>query len=317
MKNFLALLFLGSFPSLFFAQSVFPEPKDSALWNIGFWRFYENINDFSVVPAKDTMLCEQRWIKVNFINSSIAHTYYQIDGRKVYLRANTDCNQAAHLIYDFDLKVGDTLYVPTNLAETQGYLGSRGVRVMVDSISRVLIKGVLRKQLAVTYRYKGLGLSQEITEDRNDVWIEGMGSRIFPFYALLCVTHGNCEDSNSFIRCFQRNKQIFYQDIRSPFCNPLLSTTIREPVQHFPIKLYPNPFSSGETLQIDGSALVYKPVAYQIVDLLGRVKASGKLEAWHSNLISINLDQLPTGFYQLQLMDREGRQVALERVVKN
>lgn len=315
MKKILTLLIALGFPCLFYAQSVFPEPKDSVLWNIGFWRFYENIYDFSISPSVDTTFCGKKWIKANFINSTVSQVYYRIEGKKVYFRVNANCELSEHLIYNFDLKVRDTLYVTTNLAETQGYTGSRGVSVLVDSISMVAINGVMRKRMYVNYRYKGVGLGREVIEDRFDVWTEGMGSRIFPFYALTCVTHGNCEDSYLYVRCFQASKQIFYQDARSPFCSPRLSTATRAPIPRFPIRVYPNPVSPGEALQIDASSLLDQPVTYQIFDLLGRVKSRGTLNAWQGDFLSISLDQLPSGFYQLQLMNREGRQLALEKVM--
>ena len=316
MKKFLTLLLALGFPCLFYAQSVFPESKDSVLWNIGFWRFYENIYDTTIFPSGDTTFCDNKWIKITFTNSSVPRAYYRIEGKKVYFRMNANCALADHLIYDFDLKVGDTLYVTTNLAETQGYTGSRGVSVHIDSVSTIVVNGLPRKRMAVTYRYRdSKAIRFGLIQDRYDIWTEGMGSRIFPFYAMWCVSHGNCEDSNLFVRCFQTSKQIFYQDARSPFCSPRLGTATREPIQRLPIRLYPNPLSSGEALQIELSSLSDQVATYQVFDLLGRVKARGALGYWQGDHLSISLDPLPSGFYQLQLLDRAGRQLALEKMV--
>lgn len=315
MKNYLILLILLGFPRLLWTQTVFPEPKDSSLWNIGFWRFFENIYDFTVYPSKDTMLCGKKWIKANFTNSTITHLFYRIDEKKVYLRMNTDCTPEDHLIYNFGLNVGDTLYVPTNLVETQGYPGRIGVRVTVDSISTIVVNGLLRKRMAVTYRHKGINLG--LLEDRRDEWIEGMGSRIFPFYAITCVNHGNCESSYWYVRCFQANNAMIYKDQRSPFCSPRVGTSNEEQRKRLPIRLYPNPLGDEQTLHVDVNSSFNKPYNYQVIDLLGRVRADGKLEGYYNDHISIPLNILPIGFYQLRLLDRNGQQLALEKFVKH
>lgn len=315
MNKYLIIVLLLVLTQAIHAQSVFPEPKDKAIWNIGFWRFFENAYDFTVHPSKDTLLCGKKWIKANITNLTITHLFYRVEGKKVYLRMNENCIPEDHLIYDFGLNVGDTLYVPTNLAETGGYSSIRGVRVTVDSTATIVINGVTRKRMVVTYRYRYKGTNPVFYEDRQDEWIEGMGSRLFPFYAMACVNHGNCETSYWYVRCFQINDEMVYKDQRSPFCSPLVSTSNQAQQQRLPIQLYPNPLESGQALYIDAQSLSDKPSAYQIIDLLGCVKTDGKLEAYSIDRISIQLDVLPKGFYQLRLLNRHGQQLALEKLI--
>lgn len=316
MNKYLLFAFLLGLPQLAHTQSVFPELKDKAIWNIGFWRFFENVDDFTVYPSKDTVLCGKTWIKANFTNLTITHLFYRIEGKKVYLRMNANCIPEDHLIYDFGLNVGNTLYVSTNLAETGGYPSIRGVRVTVDSTSTIVINGVPRKRMVVTYRYRHKGTTPVLYEDRRDEWVEGMGSRLFPFYAMACVNHGNCESSYWYVRCFQANDEMIYKDQRSPFCSPLVSTSNQSQQRRLSIQLYPNPLINGQVLYVDVHSLAIKPVSYQVIDLLGRVKVAGKLESYTANPISIVLDMVPAGFYQLRLLDRHGRQLALEKLVK-
>jgi hypothetical protein len=93
-----------------------------------------------------------------------------------------------------------------------------------------------------------------------------------------------------------------------------LSTATQTP-QRAPIRLFPNPLGPAEDLQVELSGLPLSPAAYRVFDLLGRPLSEGKLEPQKTQ-ISIPFNRVPAGIYYLQLLDRQGRQLALEKVLK-
>ncbi len=93
-----------------------------------------------------------------------------------------------------------------------------------------------------------------------------------------------------------------------------LSTATQSP-QRAPLRLFPNPLGPAEDLQVEVSSLPVSPAAYRVFDLLGRPVREGKLETGKTQ-ISILFGRVPAGIYHLQLLDWQGRQLALEKVLK-
>jgi hypothetical protein len=97
------------------------------------------------------------------------------------------------------------------------------------------------------------------------------------------------------------------------FSVPLSTAT--QPLQRTPLRLYPNPLGLVDDLQVELPSLAVNPVAYRVFDLLRRPVSEGKLLMGKTQ-ISIPFGSVPAGTYLLQLLDQEGRQLALEKVLK-
>jgi hypothetical protein len=314
MKHLL-LLFFCCVSTVVRSQTVFPGPGSQTVWNIGWWRFFENAGDTRIDIDKDTVICNQKWTRALYSTLEgrpIKPMYYRIQGAKVFIKPRLECESKEYLMYDFDMKVGDSLVVPHQFFETDGFDNLARIKAKVETVTTVTINGVGRKKITLNYFYSG---SLNGIQARFDTWIEGMGSVIFPFYPFFCVNR-TCNESNNYVRCFQSEGKILYQDSRSPFCSNVLITA-NEEIKRVPLRIFPNPLGSAESMQVDVSSLPIKPTTYKVYDLLGRAIAQGKLsDQQGAAQMTIPFNNVPTGVYHLQLLDRVGRQLALEKVVK-
>jgi hypothetical protein len=300
------------------AQTALPRVSDKPLWNIGFWRFGENYNIGDVVRLeKDTIFCDKSWIKASWATIdglSFSNAYYRLEGKKAFFKMNTRCDQKEYLMYDFDLKVGDTLVLPVLLGETMGFEGDIKVRVRVDSISTVVLGGIPRKRMVINYANRSI-YSNRI--DNRDIWIEGMGSSIFPLYPIGCVTRQVCPMADYYIRCFQLNGQIIYQDSRAPFCSNSIITANSEPQNpNLNLNIFPNPIPQGGNWQVEWPKNELKATQLDLLDPLGRVlKQMLGLDRGSIQRAQVPTENLPKGLYYLRMKDEKGQVLALEKVM--
>jgi hypothetical protein len=261
------------------------------------------------------VICNQKWTRAFYSTlegKPIKPMYYRIQGAKVFIKPRLECEGKEYLMYDFDMKAGDSLVVPHQFFISDGFDNSARIKAKVETVTTVIINGVSRKKITLNYFYSGLLTD---IQPRDDTWIEGMGSVIFPFYPFLCVNR-TCTESYNYVRCFQSEGKILYQDSRSPFCSNVLITA-NEEIQRVPLRIFPNPIGSAGALQVDVSSLLFEPVTYQVFDLLGRTVTQGKLiDQQGATQITIPFGSFPAGIYHLQLLDRQGHRLALEKIVK-
>ncbi len=317
-KLFIAIFIQLCWLSFAKAQAIFPESKDNPVWNIGLWAFFDNVLDYTVRVEKDTLLCQKLWSKANLdlINGKrVQSFYYRTDGQKVYFKPTANCTQLEFLIYDFNMKKGDTLTTPNNLFENRGELNGNKTVAKIDSVSVISIGGIARKKLSITYKF--VHRAGEFKEDRKDTWIEGFGSVIFPFYPFFCVNKGVCTESNLYLRCFQSKNKIIYQDSRSPFCSNALITSSSD-LQNPKINLniFPNPIPQGGNWQVEWTKNDIGASHLELLDPLGRVlKQVAGLKQGSMHRVQVPTETLPKGLYYLRLRDEGGQVLAMEKVM--
>jgi hypothetical protein len=319
MRVLFILLISFAFQNFLPAQTALPKVSDKPLWNIGFWRFFENYGTGSILKLeKDTAFCGKTWIKARWSNVDGTlpdYAYYRLEGKRAFFKINTRCDQKEYLMYDFDLKVGDTLVVPVLLGETEGNEGPVKVRVRVDSISTIILGGIQRKRMVVNYVSRSTYPGNP--SENRDIWIEGIGSQIFPLYPWGCVNRHLCNVALFYIRCFQLNSQIIYQDSRAPFCSNSIITSNSEPQNlNLNLNIYPNPISQGGNWQIEWAKNELKASQLDLLDPLGRVlKQMSDLDRGYMQRVQVPTENLPKGLYYLRMKDEKGQVLALEKVM--
>jgi hypothetical protein len=301
------------------AQTALPISTDKPIWNIGQMAFLQNVLDFMVFVEKDTIFCQQQWTKANLasINKRVFNSiYYRQEGGKVFCKSSFVCPEKDYLIYDYTMKPGDTLSVPIRLFEFGGKTADK-IIVRVDSVSNVIINGIVRKRMVVNYQRVGNPPRIDPYRDRRDIWLEGIGSLIFPMYPFFCVSLNECNEAAFYIRCFQSNSKIMYQSPVLPFCSNALISSNSEPQNpKLNLSIFPNPISQGGILQVEWAKNEAKATQLELLDPLGRVlKQVAGIKQSSMQRVQVSTENLPKGLYYLRLKDEKGQVLALEKVM--
>jgi len=96
---------------LTFAQQPFPVFGDFPQWNVLEKRyeyfngtFYQESSTFQFKFVDSAQICGENFAKTN------DSLYIRNDGQKVYARKSSDCNAPEHLVYDFGMQIGDSIF---------------------------------------------------------------------------------------------------------------------------------------------------------------------------------------------------------------
>jgi hypothetical protein len=235
-------------------QTALPLSTDKPIWNIGQLAFLRNVLDFMVFVEKDTFFCQQQWTRANLasLNKKVFNSIYyrQVSG-KVYCKPSFVCAEKEYIIYDYTMRPGDTLSVPVRLFEFGGKTTDR-IIVRVDSVNNVIVNGIARKRRVVNYQRVGNPPRIDPYRERHDIWLEGIGSLIFPMYPFFCVSLNECNEAAFYIRCFQSNNKIMYQSPILPFCsNALISSSSEYQNPKINLNIFPNPIPQGGYWQVE------------------------------------------------------------------
>jgi Secretion system C-terminal sorting domain len=301
------------------AQTALPLSAGKPIWNIGQMTYGRNVLDVLVFIEKDTIFCQKQWTVANFgsMNKKVARSvYYRQEEGKVYFKPSFVCEEREYLMYDYNMKPGDTLSVPIRLFELERVTANR-VIVRVDSVSNVTVNGVSRKRMLVNYQRVGNPPRRDPYLDRRDVWLEGIGSLIFPLYPFICVSLNECNEAESYVRCFQANNKVIYQSPVQPFCSNTLITSSSD-VQNpkITLNIFPNPLPQGGNWQVEWAINEAHAAQLELVDPLGRVvKQVAGLDQNSMQRVQVPSENLPKGLYYLRLKDEKGQVLALEKVL--
>lgn len=149
-----------------------------------------------------------------------------------------------HLLYDFDLKIGDTLHWKPKPNAVEA----------VDSIQ--LDNGTWRR----TFVFK-----PNPFDPFNDYfWIEGIGSNrgLFGAFANIQLTDVRCD-----LQCFRTNNQVLYSTVEAVFCDSVTVSTHEPNYLQQALHVFPNPSSGEVNLEIPASEI---PAMLRILDVQGR-----------------------------------------------
>jgi hypothetical protein len=298
MKTLLLfLLLLSTYPAN--AQSFVTIPTMNAQWNCTYFQGWFSGSDngtdgreMSYVTSGDTTIGGITYCKLNRSSYYISSAYYSgvhyyssiYEGtsyagsfrndsinRRVYFMPVDSSNEK--LLYDFSLQVGDTVGDWWN-----SDYNPMMYTIIIEAEDSVLINGAYRRRL-------------KLTETANDpgYLIEGIGST----YGLLNpLTY--FENFGS-LECFNVNGQTLYPDAASA-CLLIDKITEQSPSSLF--NIHPNPVK--ELLYISASeiALGYH---YEITDYTGKITQTGNLNLTEGTEQTINITNLPAGFYFLSV----------------
>lgn len=192
------------------------------------------------------------------------------------------------LIYNFNVKIGDTL---------------------VRFPSRPLFNLIVTKIDTVVFEdakpRKRIHLLCEGENNNFYYWIEGMGGIDAFLYSDICTIF----DSPVLdLRCFYENGVKVYQDSLVQDC---LISKVKDTENIELIKIYPNPAS--DLLHIDIKLEVDAKYTYDIMDTQGRIVKSGNLRGLGHSTLDINT--LPKGMYFINILNDE-YSVAVQKFVK-
>ncbi len=224
--------------------------------------------------------------------------------RTVYVYADEDrvyqwLDGEFHVLYDFTVSVGDTMYVYGSNGYDNGY-----VTTVVDTVSQVIFN-------ADTLRAYHLKLESHspITAYAFGGWvIEKMGNlgSFVPESELDC--DGGCPN---WLRCF-KNSAIDYQvEVCDTIKDLRVSTIdIDEELMTVEPRLYPNPLSRHEALHIEYSDI--SSLSVSVFDMEGRVMLSE--QAVSDGSLSLPSD-MSAGVYMVHVVDRDSRQSYYDKLV--
>ncbi len=215
-------------------------------------------------------------------NQKVYFYYFGVNHADEAALTNVSPN-SEHLIYDFNIAVGDTLlWRPYSWAYYP----------IVESIDSIqLDNGEQRKR----YNFVNHANFQSI-----DYWVEGMRSSLGISGGIL----GTYGASYSTLNCFSLNDEILYNTYfhRDITCTDL-STSVNNHEFAQRIKVYPNPFSEHLSISLEGDN--HQHGMLHLFSISGKKVKSILL----TNQIDIDTNDLPKGMYIIQLTNKEGNSI--------
>ena len=284
MRNLFILFLLITTNS--FCQSL---PDTSATWtvaSIGWGSYFAN-KTYSI--NGDTTINSSNYKTIYVTNDSIFNplesNYFcavrELNNKWFFVPADST---REFMLYDFDVKKGDTVTINNPWAEGEMEL----IVSEVDSI-----------ELNDTY-YKGIDLGYYLSQNRfyiSDHWIKGIGST-----QGLHLSGVRMVDAGYRLLCFHRNDTLIYLDSPDGTCG-YLSTGIKTNPLSSNIKLSPNPVSNQLSI-ISNHDLVI-----ELYNSLGKkiISSDRKL---------IDVSNLVNGVYIAKIFDGKMEFIKIERIIK-
>jgi hypothetical protein len=273
-RSIIILFFLLNFNTTFCSDSLLVDTTKT--WSVltsisGVMGMYEFTASYKI--GGDTLINDTLYSKIIVSHDSLNTSWYltseviRQDSNKVYLRKY---GHKESLIYDFNLKIGDTI-TQTNILDER----SEWILENVDSVN---LNGIWRKQW--TFEKLDCGGTCPI-----DIWFEGIGS----IYGINTPGYLMVEESNVLL-CVKQGDNYIYINPYINLCY-IYYSDISEREQEKEFKLYPNP--CGDYLLIETENINY---CYRIITLLGQTISTARLEG-NSTL---NISRLKKGIYILR-----------------
>jgi len=308
MRATLLLLFTAFMLATQAQTSVYhPFPDSNAVWNIYqeqyyiSWQCTLSTSQYSYIINGDTVINGLKYhklftpfLEVDSCNGSYPWhlTGYQgcyrqdVSIRKVFFIPPADSIE--HLLYDFNLQVGDTV---------KGYLVKNCTFYppTVTSLDSIMINNNYRKRWTVGTN----GYQIDI--------IEGIGST-FDLLSSLCYLLCDCDQ---ILMCFTQNGIILYKDFSFcsafGFCQCNIITSI-EILKESTVSISPNPFHTSATLTTNKNKSKLR-----IYNTLGTMVRE---ETITTPSTIINRNSLADGIYFYQLVSEDGEVVNGKFVVE-
>lgn len=185
------------------------------------------------------------------------------------------------LIYDFGVSLGDTVEA------LNVYLNSNDIlKFIVTQVDSVLLLDGYRKRI-VLYEY---------TNDKEEIWIEGLGS----YYGIL----NSCNDSYGAVcggydaLCYKESDALVFQNDTYETCYYSVTVGLHPGKKEGSFNLYPNP--AKDKINIDFTNDGKREI--EIWDFSGK-KVANYLFLYKN--ISLNLQEVDNGMYFIKVLDNK------------
>jgi hypothetical protein len=280
--------------------SVFPLYKDAARWNVGLYSSFfppHDIYETNIVNYQnETTICSKTYsiIKIKGqINQVTA--YIRREGRKVYYRLpGTDCSTSDNLLYNFDMKKGDSEYF-VYPKDGKKYLYE------LNSIENINAFGKVRRKYVF-----------QISNSNNqligyDTWIEGVGSLVHPFHTFIKLAN----DGYWFaLLCSYSNQEQQYMNSNSKSCYITKVATKDVISSNIEIELSPNPFYNNLTINIlEDNNETFKMELYNTI---GQKIMQQNIAAQ----TTLDLAFLPQGTYFIRIQNKDKSSSIIKKIIK-
>jgi hypothetical protein len=246
---------------------------------------YKKIYEAGIYISYQSTSPENPWQQNTYsettINNPLPRLIVRSQGMRMY-KWNTQ-NQIEELLYDFDVAVGDTMYIHPEMFFYP---------IVVESVDSILIAGEYRRIIEV--------VSTELEEIICPTFIEGIGNLKAHLDG---ITFVDVSDIKSNLICYSYNDEYFQIDFNyelmpsSEECEYVVG--IEEIVDYSKLRLYPNPIDGNGSIQISGIDKS-ENILITFFDLTGKCIHSVKTFC-SGNLITLNNLRFPAGYYQVQV----------------
>ncbi len=271
--------------------SEFPLPRAKIVMD---WDVLETYNEspptltnrFIKNPTKDTLICGRTYS--NYQNK----LFYRNENNKTLYYNGKNCNASEDVpFYDFDLKVGQSIKVPS-LATNFIF------DFKVTKIDTLMKFGVARKRLYLNY---APNLSME--------WIEGIGSGEHPFYVAENI-QAQAVDGRKYDLICAHQSSIFkvYQNPKYSTCKVVATDDLNNLGKE--ISVFPNPVNNELSINVLDNS---NDLKISIFSIAGQEISSYYM---NSETLLLNVDFLPQGFYVLKIVEKTSKKSAIVKIIK-
>ncbi len=188
------------------------------------------------------------------------------------------------LIYHFGVEEGDTVF-----ALNTGLNSMDTLHFKVTTIDSVELLDGFKMRIIL----------HEFNNDKEEVWIEGMGS----LYGLL----NSCNNAYGAVcggyesLCFEKNNVLIYQNASYNTCHYSALVDVMENAGS-PFKIYPNPAKDLINIQLDDLALLKNDLKVELYSMNGKKISEKKLV---KNKNALYLPLVNQGFYILRIKSKQ------------
>jgi hypothetical protein len=307
---FLSLLLVSN-PS--FSQEYHPMPQEGAEWVVtrcwsfypGGWVDYYFIN----LDGQDSIHNGKVYKKLNLTTHHVPGTPFDSvytnflglmreENKQVFFISEYLCiDTIERMVYDFnEFNVDDTIYTQVL---TNGL--TQFIPHIVTSVDEMIVGGESRRRMNL----------RDESGFQMESWIDGVGSSMGLTYASYWLLTDNSYDLN----CFYDENQLQFVNTEETyeFCTPPIPELICDslisavdPVeQHSEIEIFPNP--AIDLVHIKSSNPFSQIILF---DAYGQMVMRCAFEE------KINIEDLPCGFYFIQLQGHNGRTSSIHKLLK-
>lgn len=289
MKTLLFLIASTVVGNYTFGQFGVPFATDNAIWTTRKSTMNPNTNTVvhtyvnACVSGNDTLISSNTYTQVTNCTSGNYLGGIRELNSKIYYMAPDSINE--HLLYDFDVTVGQTLndIIYVNAIDLYDVMHPEIVDLEVTGIETVNFDGLDRVKITV----------RNLSGNEDGSWIEGIGNT----KGLLFESFGNLQNYGIELLCYSEDNAMIYPITGANPCDVTLN--VDDLVnQSNSMQIYPNPSSGNVTIRLRSDENLNE---LSILNTQGQMIRSIKT----SNTKEVVLTDLTTGIYFIRLEDEK------------